>query len=70
MGWADGHVASLAKGETAELRPRGHSMTGKFDDGQLCTVTSLGEHELAVVDIVSCRVKGAQYLHSSRRSSR
>ncbi len=63
MGWADGHIARLALGETVQFRPRGHSMTGKVNDGQLCTVAPLGDHVLAVDDIVLCRVKGAQYLH-------
>ena len=63
MGWADGHIKRLAQGETVEFRPRGNSMTGKVDDGALCTVTPLGDHELRVGDIVLCRVKGAQYLH-------
>jgi hypothetical protein len=63
MGWADGHIARLARGETVQFRPRGHSMVGKIASGQLCTVASLGEHELAVDDIVLCRVHGNQYLH-------
>lgn len=63
VGWADGHIARLARGETVQFRPRGHSMTGKVNDGQLCTVQPLGEHVLAAGDIVLCRVKGSQYLH-------
>lgn len=63
MGWADGHIARLALGETVQFRPRGHSMTGKVNDGQLCTVVPLGETAINVGDIVLCRVKGAQYLH-------
>ena len=63
MGWADGHIARLAQGEVVQFRPRGNSMTGKVDNGQLCTVAPLAEHELAVGDIVLCRVKGNQYLH-------
>lgn len=67
MGWADGHIARLAQGETVQFRPRGHSMTGKVNDGQLCTVAPLvGDHQLAVDDIVLCRVKGSQYLHLVR----
>ena len=38
-------------------------MVGKIESGQLCTVTPVGTHVLAVGDIVLCRVKGAQYLH-------
>ena len=63
MGWADGHITRLAKGETIQFRPRGHSMTGKVNDGQLCTVAPLGDHQLAIGDIVLCKVKGSQYLH-------
>lgn len=62
MGWADGHITRLALGETVSFRPRGHSMVGKIASGQLCTVTpELGD--LAVDDIVLCRVSGNQYLH-------
>jgi hypothetical protein len=63
MGWADRHIARLALGETVQFRPRGQSMVGKIASGQLCTVAPLGEHVLAVGDIVLCRVSGAQYLH-------
>ena len=63
MGWADGHIARLAQGETVQFRPRGHSMVGKIASGQLCTVEPLGDHVLEVGDIVLCRVSGSQYLH-------
>lgn len=63
MGWADGHIARLARGETVRFRPRGNSMVGKIESGQLCTVEPLGDHVLAVGEIVLCRVKGNQYLH-------
>ena len=63
MGWADGHIARLARGETVAFRPRGHSMAGKIASGQLCAVEPLADHVLAVGDIVLCRVHGAQYLH-------
>jgi hypothetical protein len=38
MGWADGHIARLARGETVTSRPRGNSMAGKIASGDLCTV--------------------------------
>jgi hypothetical protein len=63
MGWADGHIARLTRGETVQFRPRGNSMVGKIESGQLCTVAPLGDHVLVVGDIVLCRVKGNQYLH-------
>lgn len=46
-----------------QFRPRGNSMVGKIESGQLCTVEPLGDHVLRTGDIVLCRVKGAQYLH-------
>src|SRR5262245_12173883 len=64
MGWADSHIARLARGETVQFRPRGNSMIGKISSGQLCTVQPLAETDvLGVDDIVLCRVKGSQYLH-------
>ena len=63
MGWADGHIARLARGETVQFRPRGNSMVGKISSGQLCMVEPIRDRELAVDDIVLCRVKGNQYLH-------
>lgn len=63
MGWADSHVAKLAAGETVQFRPRGNSMTGKVDDGELCTVEPLGSRPPVLGEIVLCRVKGNQYLH-------
>lgn len=46
------------------FRPRGHSMVGKIESGQLCTVEPVRDYStLAVGDIVLCRVRGKEYLH-------
>jgi hypothetical protein len=63
MGWATGHIARLQSGETVSFRPRGNSMSGKIDSGQLCTVAPVDPATLAVGDLVLCRVRGAEYLH-------
>ncbi len=63
MGWATHHIARLQQGETVSFRPRGHSMSGKIESGQLCTVAPLGAVAPVVGDIVLCRVRGAEYLH-------
>lgn len=64
MGWATPYIAKLNNGETVSFRPRGHSMKGKIESGQLCTVEPISqEDELAVGDIVLCKVRGNQYLH-------
>jgi hypothetical protein len=62
MAWATEHIARLQKGETVQFRPRGHSMHGKIESGQLCTVVP-APAELHVGDIVLCKVNGRQYLH-------
>ena len=63
MGWATGYIALLQAGQTASFRPRGHSMSGKIESGQLCTVEPVAPEDLAVGDIVLCKVNGCQYLH-------
>src|ERR1043166_4128416 len=63
MGWATGYTDRLKRGETVQLRPRGNSMAGKINLGQLCTVIPAKIEELEVGDIVLCKVNGLQYLH-------
>jgi hypothetical protein len=41
MGWASFAVAELDKGQTVQIRPRGHSMTGKVNDRDLLKLTRL-----------------------------
>ena len=63
MGWATGHISRLQAGETVSFRPRGNSMSGKIESGELCTVSPVDPADLRVGDIVLCKVKGAEYLH-------
>lgn len=63
MGWATGYIEQLQRGETVSFRPRGHSMRGKVNSGDLVTCEPVGERELTVGDIVLCKVGGQQYLH-------
>ena len=63
MGWASGFIERLRVGETVSFRPRGHSMSGKVESGQLCTVEPVDAAVLRVGDIVLCKVKGREYLH-------
>jgi hypothetical protein len=63
MGWAANHIQKLQNGETVSFRPRGNSMTGKIESGQLCTVEPVNADDLQVGDIVLCKVKGNEYLH-------
>lgn len=66
MGWATGHIARLGAGETVQFRPRGQSMRGRIESGQLCTVAPVESSALQVGDVVLCRVKGQDYLHLVR----
>jgi hypothetical protein len=63
MGWASGYIERLRLGETVAFRPRGHSMRGKVESGQLCTVAPVEPGQLEVGDIVLCKVNGREYLH-------
>jgi len=63
MSWATHYIEKLKNGETVSFRPKGNSMQGKVDSGQLVTVEPIGERELQKGDIVLCKVNGSQYLH-------
>lgn len=63
MGWAIQYIAKLKSGETVSFRPRGNSMTGKIESGQLCTVVPVDPETIEVGDIVLCKVNGSEYLH-------
>jgi hypothetical protein len=64
MGWAAPYIEKLKLGETVSFRPRGHSMKGKIESGQLCTVKPIENIEkLQKGDIVLCKVNGNEYLH-------
>jgi hypothetical protein len=64
MGWASAAIEKLTRGETVTLRPRGHSMTGKVNDGDQVTVAPCsGDRAPAVGDVVLVRCRGHEYLH-------
>ncbi|MBZ0150305.1 MAG: S24/S26 family peptidase [Planctomycetes bacterium] len=63
MSWADRAKAALRRGETVTVRPRGHSMRPKVNDGDLVTLVPCLLADLAVGSIVLVRVGGNDYLH-------
>jgi hypothetical protein len=63
MGWASHYIEKLRQGETVSFRPRGHSMSGRIESGQLCTVEPVEPAALKVGDVVLCKVRGREYLH-------
>jgi len=62
VGWASHYIERLKLGETVSLRPRGGSMKGKVESGQLVTVVPI-DRVLRIGDILLCRVGGNEYLH-------
>ncbi len=63
MSWASAAIERLQRGETVTIPPRGHSMTGKVDDGDRVTLAPASRRELVVGDIVLVRVHGHVYQH-------
>jgi hypothetical protein len=64
MGWAAHYIERLRAGETVSFRPKGNSMVGKIESGQLCTIEPIVNYtSLKVGDIVLCKVGGSEYLH-------
>jgi hypothetical protein len=63
VGWATKYIEQLSRGEAVQFRPRGNSMSGKIESGQLVTVAPVGNYALEVGKIVLCKVNGTQYLH-------
>ena len=63
MSWANHYIEKLREGASVQFRPRGNSMKGKVDSGQLVTVVPIQGKSPKVGDIVLCKVNGNQYLH-------
>ena len=63
MGWATHYIEMLRTGKAVSFRPRGSSMKGRIESGQLCTVSPIDCSNLSVGDIVLCKVRGTEYLH-------
>jgi hypothetical protein len=63
VGWAKKHIDDLNRGRTVQVRPKGNSMAGRVESGQLCTIEPIDPFDLQVDDIVLCKVNGNEYLH-------
>lgn len=62
MSWATHAIEKLGQGEVVQIRPRGNSMSGKIESGNLVTIVPITE-AVDRDDIVLCRVNGNDYLH-------
>jgi hypothetical protein len=57
-------VEQLKNNETVQFRPKGRSMTGRIESGNLVTVEPLRDGTiLQERDIVLCKVRGTHYIH-------
>lgn len=63
MGWATFAIEALKRGESVKIKPHGHSMRGKVNDGDTVTLAPADPAKLAVGDVVLVRVKGNILLH-------
>lgn len=63
MGWAVAHIAKLRNKQTVKFRPKGNSMSGRIESGQLCTVEPVDPAVIHPGDVVLCKVHGREFLH-------
>lgn len=56
--WAEVARQALAQGQSVQVRPRGQSMRGRINDGDLVTLAPCRPEELEVGDVVLVRVRG------------
>jgi hypothetical protein len=67
MGWATQAVSAIREGQTVQVRPRGGSMRGRIEDGQLVTLTPVEAAEVREGDAVLVRWRGGYLLHLVKR---
>lgn len=63
MSWAMHAKEALKRGESVQIRPRGHSMRGRVNDGDLVTLEPCDPDTVKPGDVVLVRVNGKDYLH-------
>jgi hypothetical protein len=62
-GWADAAIEKLSAGQIVQICPKGNSMTGRIESGELVTLTPAINCKLEEDDVVLVRVRGNVYLH-------
>jgi hypothetical protein len=63
MYWQEEALKALEEGRTVQVRPRGHSMTGRIGDGDLVILKPCATEELIVGAIVLVRIQGKRFSH-------
>lgn len=63
MGWVLQALAELSAGREAKVRPRGHSMRGRIEDGELVTIAPVEAPDVRVGDAVLVKWRRGYLLH-------
>ncbi len=63
MDWSSEAVAALQQGRSALVRPRGHSMAGRINNGDLVTLAPCRVEGLTAGAIVLVRIRGKRFSH-------
>jgi hypothetical protein len=63
MGWVNDARERLAAGETVQVHPRGGSMRGRIEDGQLVTLAPVRPEDVQADDVVLVGWSGNYLLH-------
>ena len=61
--WATIAHEALSRGESVQVRPRGHSMSGRIGDGDLVTLLPCCAETLNPGDMVFALIQGRHYSH-------
>ena len=70
MGWATDAVDGLKQGREVTVRPRGGSMRGRIEDGQLVTLGPVDPAAVEADDVVLVRWRGGYLLHLVKQATR
>jgi hypothetical protein len=63
VGWVTQALAELSAGRSATVRPRGHSMRGRINDGELVTLIPAVLSDIDVGDAVLVKWRRGYLLH-------
>ncbi|MEO1052767.1 MAG: hypothetical protein AAFX87_19185 [Bacteroidota bacterium] len=66
MSWVKEALNGLSEHAVCQVRPRGGSMRGRIEDGQLVTIQKIEGSKVRVDDVVFVKWKGNYLLHLAK----
>lgn len=63
LSWQEEALTALQKDLPIQVRPRGHSMTGRINDGDMVTLEPCAAEALMSGTIVLVRIQGKRFSH-------